>query len=123
MLKPLDLRVLRYLIALAVSLVLIVLLIVVALVVERGPSVNPSQLIALLGTVGTLVSILVAVLGVGTVAAKVESVNTSVGEFHEKMNGHLEQHKGHTDEEIAALIDQHLRGRGLLPESGSRSGE
>ena len=76
----------------AVAIVTAVLLSVVAISVYKGVSLSSAQLVGLLATVGTLIGILVNLLGTGAVAAVTKDVHTLAAETNDKVNGHLEAH-------------------------------
>jgi len=111
-----NLQALRYLAAVAVGLVLLVLVLVIGLALYRGADLNSSQLISLLGVLGTLVGVLTALVGVGTLAVQTQGVQKTMSSVEENVNGHLAAHIGHTDQQIADLVDQRLRAQGVLPD-------
>lgn len=111
----LNLTVVRYLTAAAVAVVLMVLLAVVGIAVARGTDVNSSQLIGLLAFVGTLVGLLVSLINGGAAAAAAQTQGTVLTEVRDKVNGHLERHLGHTDDQVRAIVDEQLQQRLASP--------
>lgn len=100
-----NLTVVRYLTALAIAVVLVALLAVVGISVARGTDINSSQLIGLLAFVGTLVALLVSLInGAATMSRTVEQAEV-LSDVQRKVNGHLEQHLGHTDGQIEQIVD------------------
>lgn len=76
----------------AVAVVTTALLLVVALSISRGESLSSTQLVGLLATVGTLVGIIVNLLGTGAVASVARDTNALAAETRDKVNGHLDAH-------------------------------
>lgn len=112
-----NLAVIRFIVAGAIALVLVMLLTVIALAIARGTDISSSQLIGLLSFVGTLIALLATLLGVNHVTGAVEGVGGKLGEVRDLVNGHLRAHMGHSDLEIQALIDQRLSKYGVAPQS------
>lgn len=98
---PLNLTVIRYLALIAVGMITVALLAVVAILLLRGVPVTSSALTGLITYLATLVGLIVALAGTGAVA-------NAAGDIQQKLNGHLEQHIGHTDAQVNALIDARL---------------
>lgn len=107
----LNLTVVRYLTAAAVAIVLVVLLAVIGIAIARGTDVNSSQLIGLLAFVGTLVGLMVSLVNGSATAAATAKQGEVIDDVKQLVNGHLRAHIGHTDEQLAAMIDEHLQRR------------
>lgn len=103
-----NLTVIRYVVAGAIALVLVALLLVIALAILRGADINSSQLISLFAFVGVLIGMLGGLVGTHHVAG-------AVADVRDKINGHLQQHIGHTDDQVQLLIDRRLRELGTGP--------
>lgn len=101
-----SLRILEYLTAIAIAIVLAVLLLVVGVSLYRG--VTGPEITGLLAAVGTLVGIIVALVGTRSNAGTLADVK-------DKVNGHLQAHIGHTDQQVNTLVDQRLAAHGLAP--------
>lgn len=96
-----SLDMVKYVVAGAIALVLLVLgLIAAALIVKGGPT-TAAQLTTLLGVVGTLVSILAALLVAGASAKGTSDVQQLV-------NGHLDAHTQALPEQIRTVVADEL---------------
>lgn len=120
---PFNLDVMRYVMALAILLVVVVIVGVIGLEVYRGGPEGTAQVAGLLGTLGLLGGILAGLFrteqiasGVKQMASSVESQGTVLADVQDKVNGHLDKHIGHTDPEVQALVDQRLRELGIVPQ-------
>jgi hypothetical protein len=101
-----NVQIVRYVTAAAIAVALLALLAVIGIAIARGLDITSSQLIGLLAFVGTLVALLANLLGTSQVASQ-------LGDVQEKVNGHLSRHVGHSDAEVAKLVDERLRQHGL----------
>jgi hypothetical protein len=110
-----NLAVIRFVVAGAIALVLVMLLVVIGLAIYRGADITSSQLIGLFSFVGTLVALLATLLGVNHVTGAVENIGGTLTVVKELVNGHLKAHIGHSDEEITELIDARLTEYGVAP--------
>ena len=103
----------RYLTGIAVAAVLVVLLLVLGISLYRG--VSEPQIVGLASVVATLVALLVALLGSGAAVVSITGVQKQVGDVQgqvadvqQKVNGHLDAHKGQA-QQMQTLVDQHLQ--------------
>lgn len=111
MIPPLNQTVLRYLTAFAVAVVLAVLLSVIGIALARGTDISSSQVLGLLAFVGTLVGILVSLLQGNANAAATHAQEQTLARVEDKVNGHLDRHLGHSDEQIQAMIEERIARR------------
>lgn len=98
-------------------LALTVLLAVLGISIYRGVSLNSSQLIGLLAAVGTLVALISNLIGTNVVATRVQATHAVAVDTQQKINGHMEEHIGHTDAQINTMVDRRLEEKGITPAS------
>lgn len=97
-----TLQVARYVVAAGLALVTVALMgLIVVLILRGGMSTTAPSLAALLSFLGILLGLIANLLATGGVAH-------TLGDVQAKVNGHLQQHIGHTDDQVNALIDQRL---------------
>lgn len=101
----------RLLTAAAIAVVLAVLLAVVAISAAQGVSLQSPQLVGLLSSVGVLVALIASLVGTNVNAGSVAKLQSGAARIEDKVNGHLEKHLGHTDDQIQAMIDEGIARR------------
>lgn len=105
----------RAVVIVSLALVAIVLVGLVGYSVSRGADLNGPQIVGLLSSVTVLVGIIAALAQGLLTAASVQTVVKGQEQIQADVKNHIQQHLGHTDDEIQAMIDEGLRRRGLLP--------
>lgn len=93
----------RYLAAGAIALVVLALLAVIGLSIAHGIELTAPSVVGLLAFVGTLIGLIANLVGTQNIAVRLADVQ-------DKVNGHLQAHIGHTDQQVQALVDDRLRG-------------
>lgn len=122
MIPGLNLDLVRAILAVCIALALAVLGAVVLLTVARGVPLDSQRLIGLLLAVGTLVSVLGNLLGTRQVAGDVRSVKAVAEDTQAKVNGHVDAHLGHTDQEVRQIVHEQLGELGVAPPPGPQGG-
>lgn len=96
-----NLTLVRYIVAGAVLLVLAVIAAVIVVLATHGLPVTGPQIDNLLGVVGTLAALLASLLTTGAVAGAAQKIQSDV-------NGHLQQHLGHTDAQVRQIAQDEV---------------
>ena len=105
----------RAVVIVSLGLVAIVLVGLVAYAISRGADLNGPQIVGLLSSVTVLVGIIAALAQGLLTATSVSTVVRGQEEIKADVKNHIQQHLGHTDDEIQAMIDEGLRRRGFVP--------
>lgn len=93
----------RWVLAALVMLTLVVTGLVAA-VVYNAPSVEVA-----VGRAGIITAAAAGPIGVLMLMLQVGGLQQQMGDVQTKVNGHLEKHVGHTDQQVQQLIDARLR--------------
>lgn len=88
------------------ALVMVTMLVtaLVAAVVFNSPTVEIA-----VGRAGIITAAAAGPIGVLMLMLQVGDMKQQVGDVQDKVNGHLEAHMGHTDQQVQALVDARLR--------------